>query len=151
MVNERSENMPIGSYQHNIDVKGRVFMPAKFREELGDKFVMCRGTVRCIFVFSKDGWNEFTSNIVNIPTTDMKLQTFIRRLYASASEADTDKQGRILLPQKLRDYAGLEKEAVVNGVQNRVEIWNPDEWDNYLDGTDDDFDEIFAKLAELGI
>lgn len=150
-MNERSENMPIGSYQHNIDVKGRVFMPAKFREELGDKFVMCRGTVKCVFVFSKEGWNDFTSNIVNIPTTDMKLQTFIRRLYASASEADTDKQGRILLPQKLREYAGLEKEAIVNGVQNRVEIWNPEQWDNYLDGSDEDFDEIFAKLAELGI
>lgn len=62
-----------------------------------------------------------------------------------------DKQGRILLPQKLREYAGLEKEAIVNGVQNRVEIWNPEQWDNYLDGSDEDFDEIFAKLAELGI
>ena len=151
MVDERSENMPIGSYQHNIDVKGRVFMPAKFREELGDKFVMCRGTVKCVFVFSKEGWNDFTSNIVNIPTTDMKLQTFIRRLYASASEADTDKQGRILLPQKLREYAGLVKVAIVTGVQTRVEIWTPEEWDNYLDGSDEDFDEIFAKLAELGI
>ena len=143
--------MPIGSYQHNIDAKGRVFMPAKFREELGEKFVMCRGTVKCIFVFSREGWDAFTANIANIPTTDMKLQTFIRRLYASASETETDKQGRILLPQKLRQYAGLEKEAFVNGVQNRVEIWDPNEWENYLDGTDEDFDEIFAKLAELGI
>ena len=143
--------MLINTYTHSMDAKGRVFMPAKFREELGERFVMCRGTVKCVFVFSREGWDAFTANIVNIPTTDMKLQTFIRRLYASASEAETDKQGRILLPQKLRDYAGLEKEAVVNGVQNRVEIWDPAEWDRYLDGSDEDFDEIFAKLAELGI
>lgn len=117
--------MPIGSYQHNIDAKGRVFMPAKFREELGENFVMCRGTVKCIFVFSKEGWNRFTANIVNIPTTDMQLQKFIRRLYASACEAETDKQGRILINQKLRDYAEVEKEMHYNGVQNRVEIWTP--------------------------
>lgn len=151
MVEERSENMPIGSYQHNIDAKGRVFMPAKFREELGENFVMCRGTVKCIFVFSKEGWNRFTANIVNIPTTDMQLQKFIRRLYASACEAETDKQGRILINQKLRDYAEVEKECIINGVQNRVEIWNPENWEAYLDGTDEDFDAIFEKLAELGI
>lgn len=143
--------MLIGEYSHNLDPKGRVFIPAKFREELGEKFIVSRGIGKCLFVFSLDAWMEYASKLKNIPVTDVSSQTFLRMLFASACECEPDKQGRILLPQRLRDYAGMEKEVVAIGVMSRVELWAKDEWESYNAGALEGYEKTLSKLAELGI
>ena len=143
--------MLIGEYSHNLDAKGRVFMPAKFREELGEKFIASRGIGKCLFVFSEESWSEFTGKLKTIPITDQKAQVFLRMLFASATECEPDKQGSILLPARLREYAGMDKEVVAIGVMSRVELWSKEAWDDYNAAASDDYEETLAKLAELGI
>lgn len=143
--------MLIGEYTHSLDPKGRVFMPARFREELGEKFIVSRGIGKCLFVFSVEVWTEFTAKLKTIPLTDQKAQVFLRMLFASASECEVDKQGRVLLPQRLRDYAHLEKEVSVIGVMSRVELWAREEWEAYNEASQEDYEQTLEKLAELGI
>jgi len=143
--------MLIGEYSHSLDTKGRVFMPAKFREELGNKIIVSRGIGKCLFGFSEEVWMEFAQKLKNVPVTDQKSQVFLRMLFASACECEPDKQGRINIPQRLRAYAGLENEAVLIGVMSRVEIWAPDVWEEYNAEALDDYEATLEKLAELGI
>lgn len=143
--------MLIGEYQHGIDAKGRVFMPAKFREELGENFLVTKGIGKCLFVFSLEEWNKFADKLKLIPMTDTSSQSFIRMLFASACECEPDKQGRILLPQRLRDFCELTEEAVVIGVGSRVEVWSAQNWQKYNEGAYEDYEATLAKLAQLGI
>lgn len=143
--------MLIGSYEHAIDAKGRLFMPAKFREELGSSFVLVNGIGKCIFVFSIEGWQNFSSKFASLPVTNKQAQLFMRKLYASAVEREPDKQGRILLSQGLKDFANLEKEAVIIGMGERVEIWSKAEWENYSNDDDNEYEEALNSLSELGI
>lgn len=143
--------MLIGEYQHSIDAKGRVFMPAKFREELGENFLVTKGIGKCLFVFSFEEWKKFAEKLKLIPMTDTSSQSFIRMLFASACECEPDKQGRILLPQRLRDFAELLKDAVVIGVGSRAELWSSENWDKYNEGAYEDYEATLAKLAQLGI
>lgn len=143
--------MLIGEYSHNLDPKGRVFMPARFREELGQHFIVSRGIGQCLFVFSEEVWAEFTGKLKNVPITDSKAQVFLRMLFASACECEADKQGRILLPARLREYAGMEKEVVAIGVMSRVELWSKANWDAYNEQANEDYEQTLEKLAELGI
>ena len=143
--------MLIGEYSHNIDQKGRVFIPAKFREELGQSFIVTRGIGTCLFVFSVEVWLEFAAKLGSVPVTDQKMQVFLRMLFASASECDTDKQGRILLPARLREYAGMQKEMVAIGVMSRVELWSAENWQEYNEHANDEYEATLEKLAELGI
>jgi MraZ protein len=143
--------MLINTYSHNIDQKGRVFMPAKFREELGSRFIVCRGVGKCLFVFSEEAWSEFTAKLKNVPITDQKAQVFLRLLFASACECEADKQGRILISQRLRSYADLEKEVLAIGMMNRVELWSSEAWEEYSNTASDVYDETLQIMAELGI
>ena len=143
--------MLIGEYTHSLDAKGRVFMPAKFREELGQKFIVSRGIGQCLFVFSEEVWLEFASKLKTIPLTDQKAQIFLRMLFASASECEADKQGRILLPARLREYAHMDKEVVAIGVMSRVELWSREGWEAYNNSANEDYEETLEKLAGLGI
>ena len=143
--------MLIGEYTHSLDAKGRVFMPAKFREELGSKIIVSRGIGKCLFAFSEDVWMEFAAKLRNVPMTDQKAQVFLRMLFASACECEPDKQGRINIPARLRAYAGLQSEATVIGVMSRVEIWAPDGWEEYNSAALDDYESTLEKLSELGI
>lgn len=143
--------MLIGEYAHSLDPKGRVFIPAKFREELGEKFIVSRGIGKCLFVFAENVWLEFTVKLKTIPITDQKAQVFLRMLFASACECEPDKQGRILLPSRLREYAGLEKDMVAIGVMSRVELWSEDAWKEYNEQAGKDYEATLEKLAELGI
>ena len=140
-----------GTYAHTLDAKGRVFVPAKFREELGENFIVTRGIGKCLFVFSSEMWLEFAGKMKSIPMTDSKGQVFLRMLFASAEEVKPDKQGRILLPARLREKAEMEKEVVAIGAMNRVELWSKNNWDNYCEEADDEFESVLAQLAELGI
>lgn len=118
--------MLIGTYQHNIDAKGRMNFPAKFREELGEKFYITLWLDDCLVAFPEHEWNRLASLLAE--KSVVKSRDIFRYLYANAILAEPDKQGRILIPQQLRAHAGLEKEASVLGVGSHVEIWNPDKW-----------------------
>lgn len=121
--------MLIGSYQHNIDEKGRVIMPSKFREELGKVFYATKGTDSSIMVLSKNDWEELGQKIRSLPSA--KTKDIQRFLFSSAAELVPDKQGRVLIPQVLRKYAKLEKDVVIIGTGSKVEIWNAERWDKY--------------------
>ena len=123
--------MFIGSYQHNIDAKGRVIIPTKFREELGECFYVTMGINNCLFVLSKEQWDLFLDKLANQPIS--KATDIARFFCAGATEAVPNAQGRILIPEHLRKYAGIDKDVTVIGSGNRVEIWNTDKWNEYLE------------------
>ena len=143
--------MFFGEYQHSIDPKGRVFMPAKFRDDLGDKFVVTKGLDNCLFVYPNEEWKSFEQKLRTLPLTSKEARAFIRFFFAGAAECEADKQGSILLPANLRDYAGLEKDLSIIGVSTRVEIWNRDAWESYNGESSMDQEAIIEKMAELGI
>ena len=114
-----------GTYEHSIDAKGRLFIPAKLREELGTTFYMTMGIDACLAVYPQESWNVFTEKFASLPMTQSRV---MRPLFANAVKCEPDTQGRIVIPQRLRGYAGLEKDVVIIGVHNRAEIWSADKW-----------------------
>lgn len=143
--------MFMGEYQHNIDAKGRVIVPAKFREELGSKFVVTKGLDKCLVIYTMEEWKLFEEKMKKFPITDEGVRRFFRFLFSGACECEPDAQGRIIIPQNIRKHANILKELVFIGVVNKVEIWNKDNWDTYND--EDNFidNELAEKMAELGI
>ncbi len=118
-----------GTYEHTLDAKGRVFIPAKFREGLGEEFVVCKGFFDpCLYVFSNEEFENFSAKLDELPFADEDALTLQRDLYATASDVAGDKQGRALIPAALRDYAGLDKDVVIVGVRTHVEIWDQQSW-----------------------
>lgn len=145
------EVMFIGEYQHSLDSKGRIIVPAKFRDELGETFIMTKGLDNCLFVYPKSEWKILEEKLKTLPLTRKDARAFVRFFFAGASECELDKQGRILIPSNLREYCKLDKDAVVIGVSNRVEIWSKVEWDSYNDDDDLSYENIAEKMIELGI
>ena len=143
--------MFIGEYQHTLDSKGRIIIPSKFREELGEEFVMTKGLDNCLFVYPKDEWAILEEKLKTLPLTNRDARAFIRFFFSGASEGALDKQGRVLIPANLREHSKLDKEAVVIGVSTRMEIWSKEEWDNYNNDDNLSYDSIAEKMAELGI
>ena len=141
----------IGEYQHILDPKGRVIMPSKFRDGLGDKFVVTKGLDHCLFVYPQNEWQELERKLRTLPLTSKDARAFTRFFFAGATECELDKQGRILIPANLREYAELTKELVIIGVASRVEIWSKGKWDDYNDDANLDHQSIVEKMAELGI
>ena len=142
--------MFMGEYNHTIDLKGRLIVPAKFREVLGDEFVVTKGLDGCLFVYPNDEWKSFEEKLRSLPLTNKNVRQFTRFFLAGAALCGVDKQGRILLPQVLRDFAGLEKDVVLAGVAGRIEIWSKDRWEESMESYDDNMDEIAENMAELG-
>lgn len=141
--------MFMGEYNHTVDPKGRLIVPAKFREQLGDEFVVTKGLDGCLFVYPNKEWQNIEEKFRNISMTSKDARKFSRFFFAGAASCELDKQGRILLPSVLREYAALEKDVVLVGVLSRVEIWSKDRWldtNNY-----DDMDEVAEHMAELGL
>ena len=143
--------MFIGEYAHSIDAKGRLIMPAKFREELGITFIVTKGLDGCLFVYSKNEWVQLEEKLKTLPFTSKDARTFNRFFFAGAIECEVDKQGRILISQNLRDYANLSKDVVIIGVSTRIEIWDKEKWDNYCNDEDVSPDDIAEKMSLLGI
>lgn len=141
--------MFMGEYNHTIDAKGRLIVPSKFREKLGDEFVVTKGLDDCLFVYPMDEWEHIEEAFRKVPLTNKKARDFVRFFFAGAASCEVDKQGRILLPPSLRAYAGLEKEIVSAGVLNRVEIWDKEKWERSNDIAD--MDGIADYMAELGV
>ena len=140
--------MFMGEYNHSIDAKGRVTVPSKFREALGEHFTVTKGLDHCLWVFPEDAWTEFSGKLQELPLARKEARNFSRFFLAGACEAETDKMGRILIPQVLRDYAGLETDAVLIGAGARVEIWNKSAWESV--STFDDVDELAEHMGEWG-
>ena len=140
-----------GEYLHSIDIKGRLIVPAKFRDGLGDKFIVTKGLDNCLFAYSPEEWENFEEKLRGLPFTDKDVRAFVRFFFAGATECEVDKQGRINIPQNLREYAGLSKEVYVIGVSARVEIWEKEKWDTYCSDDNISSDKIAEKMAILGI
>lgn len=143
--------MFMGEYKHNIDTKGRMIVPAKFREGLGDAFVVTRGLDKCLFAYPMDEWKAIEEKLKQLPLTKKDARAFTRFFFSGAIECEVDKQGRINIPPSLRTYAGLEKECVVIGVSERVEIWANDKWNEYVEESEESFSEIAENLLDFDI
>ncbi len=143
--------MFMGEYQHNMDSKGRVIIPAKFREELSDQFVATRGLDNCLFVYPMHEWATLEKKLTSLPLTSKNARTFIRFFFSGATESELDKQGRVSIPANLRGYAQLEKEVVIIGLANRIELWAKERWDNFLNDAEDSYEEIASAMEDLGI
>ena len=141
--------MLVGEFQHNIDTKGRVIMPAKFRDELGEKFVITKGLDKCLFVFSAAEWEKLDQKLSEQSLSKgRKIQRFF---YGSMTECELDKQGRVLIPQSLRAYSEIEKDVVIVGLARRAEIWSKDEWDRQNNEFTEDSDDVALQMEDLGI
>lgn len=143
--------MFMGEYKHNIDDKGRIIMPAKFREKLGTACVITRGLDQCLFVYSGQEWELLERKLNNLPLMKSDARAFTRFFFSGAAECEWDKQGRANLPANLREYAQLDKECVVIGAGSRVEIWSRDNWDRYYKQSEESFGDIAEKLSDFDI
>ncbi len=141
--------MLIGEYEHTLDSKGRIAMPAKLRKDMGDTFIVTKGLDGCLFAFSSEEWLNFEEKLKALPLSDKNARNFVRFFLAGATECELDKQGRFLIPSNLRIAAKLEKEAIIIGVGTRLEIWNRATWN----AKDDEIsaDEIAENMTMLGI
>lgn len=142
--------MFIGEYIHNIDAKGRAIVPAKFREELGEKFIVTQELDNCLALYTMESWNELVSKLNKLPTTNRKANAYKRFKLASAFECEPDGNGRIMIPLKLREYASITKEIVSAGNGDKVEIWDKTKWEEYNSSYVFD-DESLESLSEFGI
>ena len=142
--------MFMGEYNHTIDAKGRLIIPSKFREGLGEEFVVTKGLDGCLFVFPNDEWHAFEEKLKALPLTNKNARQFARFFVAGATPCELDKQGRVLLPGTLREFAGLDKDVVLTGMLNRIEVWSKAKWNenNCLD--DSAMDEIAEQMTDLG-
>ena len=136
--------MFFGTYTPRLDDKGRIFLPAKFRDELAEGLVVTRGQERCLYVWSTEEFGKFTERFRQTPVTNKNARDYVRMLFAGASDETPDKQGRITVAPMLRDYASLSKQCVVIGAMNRVEIWDSASWQAYSDQQE----QAFADLSE---
>lgn len=143
--------MLIGEYEHSIDVKGRLSMPAKLKSDIGEKFVVTKGLEGCLFVYSLTEWQNFEEKLREFPLTNKNARTLTRFFLAGATECEIDKQGRFLIASNLREYAGLEKEVIIIGVLGRLEIWDKKKWQEYNEKENSSVEEIAESLAELCI
>lgn len=140
--------MFMGEYNHTIDTKGRIIIPSKFREALGEQFVVTLGLDGCLFVYPNEEWMNFVAQLKSLPGSKEARQ-MQRYFMAGAADCEVDKQGRILIPNKLREHAGLEKDIVFVGVLSKIEIWSKEKWDSNNDY--DDMDQIAEHMSEFGL
>lgn len=143
--------MLIGEYEHSLDVKGRLIMPAKLREDMGEKFIITKGLDGCLFGFSQNEWTSFEEKLKTLPLTNKNARDFVRFFLSGAIECEIDKQGRFLIASNLREYANMEKDVVIIGVGTRLEIWNRDKWKSYNSDENISADEIAENMTMLGI
>ncbi len=143
--------MFMSEYQHNIDSKGRLFIPARFREGLGDSFIITKGLDGCLFVYTRQEWDALEQKMKSLPFTKGDARAFVRFFFSGAAICEVDKQGRILIPANLREYARLEKDVVIIGVSTRVEIWSRDQWEQYSARAASSYEETAEKLMDFNI
>ena len=129
-----------------------MIIPSKFRDKLGDGCVLTRGMDRCLYIYSMQEWENFTKKFSELPTSDINIRRSLRHFYANATgELEIDKQGRIVIPQELKEYANIEKDLITVGFLDKIEVWSKEEWENAENGTEPDPSEVAQKLKEYGI
>ncbi|MCF6276677.1 MAG: division/cell wall cluster transcriptional repressor MraZ [Candidatus Magasanikbacteria bacterium] len=143
--------MFIGEYKHNLDEKGRMAVPKKFREDLKGGAVITRGLDNCLFLYTKKEWEKLAEKLASLPFSQAKSRAFSRLMLAGAMDVDIDKQGRIVLPEYLRSFAGLKKTTIVAGLYNRLEIWDQEKWVEYTTKAEQESSEIAEQMADLGV
>ncbi|MDE1547940.1 division/cell wall cluster transcriptional repressor MraZ [Jeotgalibaca caeni] len=143
--------MLMGEYKHNMDAKGRIIMPAKFREELGASFILTRGLDGCLFGYTMGQWEIMQEKMKQLPLSKKEARSFVRFFYSAAIEAEIDKQGRINIPKTLLDYAKIEKECRIIGVSDRIEIWSNDQWEEFAEDAADSFEDIAENMIDFGL
>lgn len=141
--------MFMGEFKHSIDAKGRLIIPAKFREQLGSDFVITRGLDGCLFGYPMSEWRVLEENLKKLPLNKRDARSFVRFFYSAATESDFDKQGRINVPKTLREHAALDKKCVIVGVSNRIEIWAEERWESFTDEAEENFDEIAENMIDF--
>lgn len=142
--------MLMGEYHHNIDDKGRLIIPSKFRYELGEKFIITRGLDKCLFIYSSTEWNKIVERLKKLPFTNKDARNFTRFFLSGAAECEFDRQGRINITSPLVSYAGLTKECVIIGANDRLEIWSSQAWEEFLTTNEDDLSDIAENLFATG-
>lgn len=143
--------MLIGEYQHTIDTKKRLAIPSKLRKELGEQAILTRGLNNCLFLYPMQQWQKLTEKLAQAPQGQGDTRSFLRLLFASAMEVELDQLGRILVPDYLKAYAGLNQRVAVVGVYDRLEIWDHERWETYKENVEKNTDMIAEKLGELGL
>ena len=141
--------MFMGEYNHTVDAKGRLIIPSRFREELKNEFIVTKGLDGCLFVFPGNEWQIFEEKLKALPLTNKNARQFSRFFVAGATPCELDRQGRILVPQTLREFASLEKDVVLTGNLNRIEVWSKEKWNEICDY--DDMDSIAESMQDMGI
>lgn len=141
--------MFMGEYNHTVDTKGRLIIPSRFRDELGDEFVVTKGLDGCLFVFPQNEWQTFEEKLKALPLTNKSARQFARFFVAGATPCELDKQGRVLLPGTLREFAGLDKDVVLTGMLNRIEVWSKEKW--LENNSCEDMDDIAEQMTDLGL
>lgn len=143
--------MFMGEYLHTLDEKGRIIVPAKFRDNLGERCVITRGLDQCLFLYPESEWKNVEEKLKRLPLTQRDARAFTRFFFSGATDVEFDRQGRIMIPAGLRQYAKLEKEVVVIGVSTRVELWAKEVWTEYAQQAEASFEAIAEKIVDLGI
>ncbi len=141
----------MGEYKHNLDTKGRIIVPSKFRELLDEQFVITRGLDRCLFAYTVDEWSRIEEKLKALPLTKKDARKFTRLFFSGATNVEIDKQGRINIPQNLREYAGLLKDCTVIGVSSRIEIWDSAAWEDFYTESEDNFEDIAEDLIDFDL
>ena len=141
--------MLIGEYAHSLDVKGRMIMPAKFRDDIGDNFIVTKGLDGCLFAFSKEEWTKFEEKLSTLPISNKDARSFTRFFFAGAIDCELDKQGRFLISSNLREFAGFIKDVVIVGMNSRIEIWSKEKWEDCNNNLS--ADDVAEKMEMLGI
>ncbi|MFP4514493.1 MAG: division/cell wall cluster transcriptional repressor MraZ [Parcubacteria group bacterium] len=143
--------MFIGEYKHSLDSKGRLAIPAKFRASLKKGAVVTKGLDNCLFLYSKEQWQKMAEKLASLPTSQAKARAFARHMIAGAMDVEFDSQGRITLPEYLRDFADLEKKTIIAGLYNHLEIWDEKAWDKYKKQAEKNSNDIAESLGDLGV
>ncbi|MBE6098542.1 MAG: division/cell wall cluster transcriptional repressor MraZ [Anaerovibrio sp.] len=143
--------MLMGEYMHSIDAKGRVILPADFRAELGDTFIVTKGLDGCLFIYAQSEWDQLSEKLRQLPLAKTEARAFVRFFFAGARQVELDKQGRFLVPATLRQHASLQKDVVLIGVSSRIEVWSKEEWLKYNEDINPAVSAIAETLADLGI
>ena len=143
--------MLMGEYHHNIDEKGRLIIPSKFRNDLGEKFIITRGLDKCLFVYSEGEWNKLIAKLKTLPFTNKDARNFTRFFLSGATVNEFDRQGRINISSSLVSYANLTKECVIIGANDRLEIWSEELWNNFIESNEDNLSDIAENLFKGGL
>ena len=143
--------MLMGEYMHTIDAKGRVILPANFRSELGESFIITKGLDSCLFIYTMTEWENLSTKLKQLPLAKAEARAFVRFFFSGARQLECDKQGRFLVPAALRAHAKLQKDVVLRGISSRIELWSREEWNRYNEEINPSVSSIAENLVDLGI